>query len=60
MHTIRIGMRNLEIFDISVLTDAERLTYTEKRHYFWFGEVEMAALLAGMIAVPLGIFMCYL
>ena len=47
----------LRIFDITVLTDAERLTYAEKRHYFWFGEVEMAAVLAGVFAVPLGIFM---
>ncbi len=58
MHAIWYGMLNtLGIFDISVLTDAERQTYAEKRHYFWFGEVEMAALLAGTIAVPLGISM---
>ena len=58
MHAIWYGMLNtLGIFDLSVLTDAERLNYAEKRHYFWFGEVEMAAVLAGMIAVPLGIFM---
>ena len=58
IHAIWYGMLNtLGIFDLSVLTDAERLNYAEKRHYFWFGEVEMAAVLAGMIAVPLGIFM---
>jgi hypothetical protein len=34
-----------------------RFTYTEKRHYFWFGEVGMAAILAGAFAVPLGIFL---
>ena len=57
-HAVWYGMLNtLGIFDLSVLTDAERLNYAEKRHYFWFGEVEMAAVLAGMIAVPLGIFM---
>jgi hypothetical protein len=57
-HAVWYGMLNtLGIFDLSALTDIERLTYAEKRHYFWFGEVEMAALLAGMIAVPLGIFM---
>jgi len=57
-HAVWYGMLNtLGIFDLSALTDIERLTYTEKRHYFWFGEVEMAAVLAGMIAVPLGIFM---
>jgi hypothetical protein len=58
MHAIWYGMLNtIGIFDLSVLTDAERLNYAEKRHYFWFGEVEMAAVLAGTIAVPLGIFM---
>ena len=58
MHAVWYGMLNtLGIFDLSVLTDAERLNYAEKRHYFWFGEVEMAAVLAGMIAVPLGISM---
>ena len=57
-HAIWYGMLNtLGIFDLSALTDIERLTYAEKRHYFGFGEVEMAAELAGMIAVPLGISM---
>jgi hypothetical protein len=50
-------LNTIGIFDLSALTDIERLTYAEKRHYFWFGEVEMAAVLAGMIAVPLGIIM---
>jgi hypothetical protein len=57
-HAAWYGMLNtLGIFYLSVLTEAERLNYAEKRHYFWFGEVEMAAAMAGMIAVPLGIFM---
>ncbi len=57
-HAVWYGMLNmLGIFDFSVLTDAERLNYAEKRHYFWFGEVGMAAVLAGIFAVPLGIFM---
>jgi len=47
----------LGIFDLSALTDIERLTYAEKRHYFWFGEVEMAAMLAGTFAAPVGIFL---
>ena len=33
------------------------LNYAEKRHYFWFGEVGMAAMLAGVFAVPVGIFL---
>lgn len=57
-HAVWYGMLNvLGIFDLSVLTDIERLTYAEKRHYFWFGEVGMASILAGVFAVPLGIFM---
>jgi hypothetical protein len=57
-HAAWYGMlHTLGIFDLSVLTDAERLNYAEKRHYFWFGEVGMAAMLAGVFAVPLGIFL---
>ena len=57
-HAVWYGMLNtLGIFELPELTDIERLTYAEKRHYFWFGEVGMAAILAGMFAVPLGIFM---
>ena len=57
-HAAWYGMlHTLGIFDLTALTDAERLNYSEKRHYFWFGEVGMAALLAGMFAVPLGIFL---
>jgi hypothetical protein len=36
-------LNTLGIFDLSALTDIERLTYAEKRHYFWFGEVGMAS-----------------
>jgi hypothetical protein len=57
-HAVWYGMLNtFGIFDLSVLTDAERSNYAEKRHYFWFGEVGMAAMLAGVFAVPLGIFL---
>jgi hypothetical protein len=57
-HTVWYGMLNmLGVFDPSVLTDAERVNYAEKRHYFWFGEVGMAAMMAGVFAVPLGIFL---
>ena len=57
-HAVWYGMLNtLGIFELPELTDIERLTYAEKRHYFWFGEVGMAAILAGVFAVPLGIFM---
>jgi len=56
-HAVWYGMLStLGIFDLSVLTDTERENYAEKRHYFWFGEVGMAAILAGVFAVPLGIF----
>ncbi len=57
-HAVWYGMLlTIGIFDLSVLTDAERLNYAEKKHYFWFGEVGMAAILAGIFAVPLGIFL---
>lgn len=57
-HAVWYGMLNtLGIFELPELTDIERMTYAEKRHYFWFGEVGMAAMLAGVFAVPLGIFM---
>jgi len=57
-HAVWYGMLNtFGIFDFYALTDAERVNYTQKKHYFWFGEVGMAALLAGVFAVPLGIFL---
>jgi len=57
-HAVWYGMLNtLGIFDLSALTNEERLTSSDKRHYFWFGEVGMAAMLAGVFAVPAGIFL---
>lgn len=57
-HAVWYGMLSaLGIFDLASLTEAERLNYAEKRHYFWFGEVSLAALLAGTFAVPAGIFL---
>ena len=56
-HAVWYGMLNtLGIFDVSTLSDAEHSNYTEKKHYFWFGEVMMAGNLAGSIAVPAGIW----
>jgi hypothetical protein len=56
-HAIWYGMLNtLGIFDVSTLTDAENVNYIQKKHYFWFGEVGMAGILAGSIAVPAGIW----
>ncbi|NTU50683.1 MAG: hypothetical protein HGA87_07425 [Desulfobulbaceae bacterium] len=57
-HAVWYGMLNtLGIFDLSALTNEERLNYADKRHYFWFGEVGMAAMLAGVFAAPVGIFL---
>jgi len=57
-HAVWYGILNtLGIFDLSALTNEERLTSSDKRHYFWFGEVGMAAMLAGVFAVPAGIFL---
>jgi hypothetical protein len=56
-HAVWYGMLNtLGIFDVSTLTDAENVNYSQKKHYFWFGEVMMASNLAGSIAVPAGIW----
>jgi len=57
-HAVWYGMLSvLGIFDLASLTDREKENYREKRHYFWFGEVAMAAVLAGTFAVPAGIFL---
>jgi len=57
-HAVWYGMLStIGIFDLSGLTDAERSNYAEKRHYFWFGEVAMASVLADLFAVPAGIFL---
>ncbi|MDD1689773.1 MAG: hypothetical protein LUQ66_03845 [Methanoregula sp.] len=57
-HAVWYGMLNaLGIFDLSTLTDAEKANYAGKKHYFWFGEVGMAAIMAGVFATPLGIFL---
>ncbi|MDD5144355.1 hypothetical protein [Methanoregula sp.] len=57
-HAVWYGMLPVfGIFDLASLTDAEKENFREKRHYFWFGEVGMAAALAGVFAVPAGIFL---
>ena len=56
-HAVWYGMLNtLGIFDVSTLTKDENVNYARKKHYFWFGEVGMAGILAGSIAVPAGIW----
>jgi hypothetical protein len=56
-HAVWYGMLNtLGIFDVSMLTGDENGNYAKKKHYFWFGEVGMAGILAGSIAVPAGIW----
>ena len=47
----------LGIFDINELNDEEKKNYAEKKHYFWFGEVGMAAILAGTFAFPAGMYL---
>jgi hypothetical protein len=57
-HAVWYGVLNtLGIFDLSALTNEERLNSSDKRHYFWFGEVGMATMLAGVFAIPAGIFL---
>jgi hypothetical protein len=43
-------------FDPSALTDAEKADIAGQRTWFWLGEVSMAGVLAGIIAVPAGIW----
>jgi hypothetical protein len=57
-HAVWYGMLStLGIFDLSVLAEAEKATLAQKKHYFWFGEVGTAAILAGVFTVPFGIFL---
>ena len=57
-HAVWYGMLNtFGIFDPAALTEEEKTTFTQKKHYFWFGEAGMAAILAGTFAVPAGIFL---
>ena len=57
-HAVWYGMLNtIGIFDVSALTGAERENYAAKRHYFWFGEVAMASVLADLFAIPAGVFL---
>jgi hypothetical protein len=57
-HAVWYGMLNtLGIFDGAALSPAERVNYAEKKHYFWFGEVGMAGILAALFSIPLGIFL---
>ena len=56
-HAVWYGMLNtIGIFDVSTLTGEENVNYFQKKHYFWFGEVGMAGILAGSIVVPAGIW----
>jgi hypothetical protein len=43
-------------FDLSALTDAEKADIADRTTWFWLGEVSVAAVLAGIIAVPAGIW----
>jgi hypothetical protein len=57
-HAVWYGMLNvLCIFDPVALLEPEKANCALKRHYFWFGEVAMASVLAGLFAVPLGIWL---
>ena len=57
-HAIWYGMMNaLGIFRIDRLIPEDLAVYTRQPHYFWLGEVVMAAVLAGMFAIPAGIYL---
>jgi len=57
-HAIWYGMMNaLGIFHIDRLAPEDLEIYTKQPHYFWLGEAGMAAMLAGVFAVPAGIYL---
>jgi len=57
-HAVWYGMMHTAgIFDLSVLDEEERATCSEKKHYFWFGEVTSATVLALVFSVPSGLFL---
>ncbi|MDP3564888.1 MAG: hypothetical protein Q8R70_10405, partial [Methanoregula sp.] len=57
-HAVWYGMLSaIGIFDLSALDAEERATCTEKKHYFWFGEVAAAAVLALVFCIPAGLFL---
>ena len=57
-HAIWYGMMNtLGIFRMDRLVPEDLAVYTWQPHYFWLGEVGMAAVLAGVFAVPAGIYL---
>jgi len=43
-------------FDLSALTEVEKADIAGRTTWFWLGEVSMAGVLAGIIAVPAGIW----
>ena len=54
-HAIWYGMmNNVGIFQMDRLDPEDLDIYTRQPHYFWLGEVGMAAMLAGVFAVPPG------
>jgi hypothetical protein len=58
LHAAWYGMLStVGIFDPAVLSNSEQESYAERRHYFWFGEVMSAAVLAGIFAVPAGMIL---
>jgi len=52
------GMLNTAgIFDPAALGEEEKAAIARERHYFWFGEVASAGVLAGVLTVPLGMLL---
>ncbi|MEN6442719.1 MAG: hypothetical protein ABFC71_03090 [Methanoregula sp.] len=49
-------LHTIGAFDLSALTDAEKVDIAGRRTWFWLGEVSVAAVLAGFIAIPAGIW----
>jgi hypothetical protein len=57
VHTFWCGVLHaLGAFDLASLTDADKAVITGQKTFFWLGEVFIAGILAGIIAVPAGIW----
>jgi hypothetical protein len=50
-------MNAVGIFRMDRLVPEDLEIYTKQPHYFWLGEVGMAAVLAGVCVVPAGIYL---
>ncbi|MDO9034567.1 MAG: hypothetical protein Q7U51_05120 [Methanoregula sp.] len=57
-HAVWYGMlHTIGIFELTALAEEEQRNYLQKKHYFWFGEIASAVVLALVFSIPLGLFL---